>query len=264
MTAKKKTTAVAVVKKTAKTVIKPSKQKDGVEGLISQAIGSGASVETMERLFTLREKMKAEMAQEAFIVSMAAFQAECPTIKKTKVVLTKNGGEAYRYAPIDSIVSQVKDTLKKHGFSYSSNMEFADNMVKVYVKVQHILGHREVTEMMVPLGGKTAVMSDSQVVAAASTFAKRYAFLNAFGILTGDDDDDARSVDETITPPQVNVFERAKQMIGRATDPAVLDDYWKKVSGSDKYTPEQKESVEGLIAARVAELEKAGAEATIA
>jgi hypothetical protein len=42
--------------------------------------------------------------------------------------------------------------------------------------------------MEVPLGNKTQVMSDTQVVAAAITFAKRYAFLNEFGILTGDED----------------------------------------------------------------------------
>jgi ERF superfamily. len=34
-------------------------------------------------------------------------------------------------------------------------------------------------------------MSDTQHVAAALTFAKRYAFTNAFGIMTGDDDNDA-------------------------------------------------------------------------
>ena len=35
-------------------------------------------------------------------------------------------------------------------------------------------------------------MSQTQVEAAALTFAKRYAFCNAFGILTGDEDTDAK------------------------------------------------------------------------
>jgi hypothetical protein len=42
----------------------------------------------------------------------------------------------------------------------------------------------------VPLGNKTQVMSDTQVTAAAGTFAKRYAFCNVFGIMTGDEDTD--------------------------------------------------------------------------
>lgn len=44
--------------------------------------------------------------------------------------------------------------------------------------------------MEVPLGNKTQVMSDTQLYAAASTFAKRYAFCNAFGIMTGDEDNE--------------------------------------------------------------------------
>src|SRR5262249_52436437 len=40
--------------------------------------------------------------------------------------------------------------------------------------------------------GWRAIMSQTQVVAAALTFAKRYAFCNAFGILTGNEDTDAQ------------------------------------------------------------------------
>lgn len=186
---KKKTTAVAVVKETS------------VSEFISQAIAQNLPVETMERLFALRERVKAESAREAFIGAMAKFQSECPVIVKTKEVYTKSGGKAYAYAPIESVVSQVKDALASNGFSYSTNMEMSGTGVKVTIKVQHILGHSEVTEMSVPLGSKTAVMSDSQVVAAASTFAKRYAFLNAFGILTGDEDNDGAKVDTGEVPP---------------------------------------------------------------
>lgn len=163
------------------------------ENLISQAIAKSASVGTMERLLAMRDKLKAEWAREQFNRAMAGFQADCPTIEKTKVVSTNSGGEAYRYAPIESIVNQVKPFLQQYGFSYSSGMELLDDKVKVVIKVTHSDGHTETSEMTVPLGNKTNVMSASQVVAAAQTFAKRYAFCNAFGILTGDEDTDARS-----------------------------------------------------------------------
>ena len=190
---KKKTTAIAVVKETS------------VSEFISQAIAQNLPVETMERLFALRERVKAESAREAFIGAMAKFQSECPVIVKTKEVYTKSGGKAYAYAPIESIVSQVKDALASNGFSYSTNMEMLETGVKVTIKVQHVLGHSELTEMTVPLGSKTAVMSDSQVVAAASTFAKRYAFLNAFGILTGDEDNDGAKVgNDEVAPAPVS------------------------------------------------------------
>src|SRR3990167_6037487 len=69
-------------------------------------------------------------------------------------------------------------------------MELNEGRVKAFCRVVHTLGHEEVSEIEVPLGNKTDIMSQSQVVAAASTFAKRYAFLNAFGIMTGDEDND--------------------------------------------------------------------------
>ena len=168
--------------------------KGEAEVLIAQAIERHVPVETMEKLLAMRRELKQERAKEEYDQAMAEFQADCPTIVKTKEVKTKAGIVAYRYAPIESIVEQVRDILKKHGFSYSTNMELLESGVKVSVKVTHSAGHSEETCMSVPLGNKTDIMSQSQVVAAAQTFAKRYAFCNAFGILTGDEDNDVASI----------------------------------------------------------------------
>lgn len=176
--------------KKKETALAPSKQEDP-QALIQMAIEKNVPVETMEKVVALVERMKAQKAKEAFNQSMADFQADCPPIVKTKEVKTKDGRLAYKYAPIESIVAQVKGLLQQYGFSYSTNMELLKDGVKVSVKVTHIEGHSEVSEMTVPLGTKTQIMSDTQVVAAAQTFAKRYAFCNAFGILTGDEDTDA-------------------------------------------------------------------------
>jgi len=170
--------------------------KQNAEALIAKAIDKNVPVETMERLLAMRRELNAEWAKEAFDRAMSAFQADCPTIEKTKAVKTKSGIVAYKYAPIESIVSQVKGFLKKHGFSYSTTMELIENgtiKVRVAIKVTHAAGHSELTEMTVPLGNKTDIMSQTQVVASAQTFAKRYAFCNAFGILTGDEDSDANT-----------------------------------------------------------------------
>ena len=163
------------------------------ETLISQAIKQNASVDTMERLLKMRQDLKAEFAKEQFDISMANFQMDCPIVKKTKSVPTSSGAIAYKYAPIESIVSQVKKYLKKHGFSYMIKTETLEKKVKAICVVKHKDGHSEESSMSVPLGTKTNIMSETQVVAAALTFAKRYAFCNSFGILTGDSDDDGKS-----------------------------------------------------------------------
>lgn len=177
-------------------ILQPTKnQEEGisVESMIVQAIKSKVPVETMERILAMRRELKAEFAKKAYDESMAEFQAKCPTIKKTKEVKTKAGIVAYRFAPLESIVEQVAPFLQVSGFSYSTTMELLPTGVRVVVKSTHKEGHSELSPMEVPLGNKTDIMSASQVVAAAQTFAKRYAFCNAFGILTGDEDNDGQT-----------------------------------------------------------------------
>lgn len=176
-----------------------------VDALISQAIVKGADVSVMERLLAMRDKIRAEKAKEAYDLAMADFQAQCPTIHKTKEVTTSSGKRAYAYAPIESIVTQVKRYLESNGFSYSFKQELKTGGVKVICVVKHSAGHMEEYSMEVPFGSKTQVMSDSQVAAAASTFAKRYAFCNAFGILTSDEDTDGADFDKTPIPAKAKV-----------------------------------------------------------
>src|SRR5437764_477003 len=74
--------------------------KGEAEMLISQAINKGIGVEALERLLAMRRELKQERAKEEYDRAMAAFQADCPTIVKTKEVKTSGGQVAYRYAPI--------------------------------------------------------------------------------------------------------------------------------------------------------------------
>ena len=164
------------------------------ENLIAQAIANNTPVETMERLLAMRRELKAEHAKEEFDRAMAKFQGECPVIVKTTPGGETNAGKiAYYYAPLDVIVAQTKELIRDNGFSYAIQTETLGDKVKVTCVVKHEAGHSESSSVEVPLGTKTAVMSAPQVVAAALTFAKRYAFNNSFGILTGDKDIDGQT-----------------------------------------------------------------------
>ncbi len=190
---KEKTTTGIVAKENDIEIIPEAGQNLQAEALIQRAIDNNVPVESLERLLAMRRELKAEWAKEQYNRAMSNFQAECPTIVKTKQVKTNEGANAYKYAPLESIVEQVKGLLNKNGFSYSTVVEVLPAGVKAVVKVTHVDGHSEESPMEVPLGSKTKIMSDSQVTAAASTFAKRYAFCNAFGILTGDEDNDGQT-----------------------------------------------------------------------
>lgn len=174
----------------------------GIEAMIARAIDRNLSPETMEKFLAMRRELKAEAAKEAFVTALAAFQSDCPIIAKTKVVMNKDGRTArYRYAPLESIVNQVSSLLQKHGFSYSLDADVEPDWVTATCLVQHRAGHAEKSKFKVPID-PDAYMNEAQKFASALTFTKRYSFCGAFGILTGDEDDDSlASKDAPKAPP---------------------------------------------------------------
>jgi hypothetical protein len=194
-----------------------------MEEIILQAVKQGTPVETFERILAMKRQIKADEAKEGFDQAMANAQSEFPEIKKTKKAM--DGQKVlYAYAPIDEIVNQVKGILSKNGLSYFIKTEMSEGKVKSICIVKHISGHSESSEMEVPLGNKTGIMSNSQQTAAAATFSKRYAFMNAFGIMTGDVDDESNlRVDD-------EVIEKAKEQLSKCMTRDELVSSWKTLS----------------------------------
>ena len=219
------------------------------EKLISQAIEKGTPIETIERLLNMRRELKAEWAKEEFDKAMTNFQGECPTIKKTKAGgKTEGGVVAYYYAPLPDIINQVKELLRKNGFSYSIKTQTLEKSVKVSCIAKHISGHSELSDVEVPLSRQTRVMNDSQVVASTMTFAKRYAFCNAFGILTSDDDNDGA------TDNNEQSLNKSFELIKASKDVKILENYKDKIMDSKKYTERQKNSLIDAVTIRIDEL----------
>jgi hypothetical protein len=209
MEKEKKTTEV--VKTEEASVTEVANGKDNmVQTLITQAIDKGTPVETLERLLAMRKELKAEHAKEQFDVAMAGFQAECPIIEKKKIVMA-NGKERYRYAPIESIVEQTKEYISKYGFSYTIRTTSDESMFHAIVKVSHKDGHSEESTFSIPIS-QEQFMTEVQKFGARSTFAKRYAFLNAFGIMTGDEDTNANEEN----PSKKEVKENHLDLLKRA------------------------------------------------
>lgn len=233
---------------------------NSADALIKQAIEKGTDVATMEKLLAMRKELKAEWSKEQFDKAMAKFQNDCPIIKKEKAGGKTNSGEvAYYYAPLESIVEQVKEKLNENGFSYSIQTKTDEKGVKVTCIAKHVSGHSESSDIEVPLGAGTRVMSAPQIVASALTFAKRYAFCNAFGILTGDDDNDGKLDGKGKDAELRNQkgFEMIKNAI-KKMDGKELGSYREKVEKSDKYSAEQKEMISKEVELRFAEINAIG------
>lgn len=159
------------------------------ESLIRYAIDKGAGIETIERMMAVRDKLKAEWAKKEYDEALASFQNECPIIKKSKA----GAKSAYYYAPFEDIISQTKDLIRKHGFSYRITSETKGQSIKAICRITHQAGHSETTEFEVPIDTRNTMMNEPQKFAGSRTFASRYAFCGGFGIVTMDSDTDGRT-----------------------------------------------------------------------
>ncbi len=177
-------------------MIAENRQVDfNAEKLILEGLKNNASVEIMERLLAIRDKLKAEKAKELFYTDMSKLQEKIPIIKKETKVMDKYGKLRYRYAKLESIIEQTQKIIANYGFSYFFETQQNENSVTVICHVRHIAGHEECTFVTVPLQ-VSEYINDVQSVGAAITYAKRYSFCNIFGITTADEDTDALSIDK--------------------------------------------------------------------
>lgn len=164
-----------------------------IAALMEKAIDAKSAVEVVKELREMANQDRAFRARQLFDAAMKAFQADCPTIIKTKGVKDNSGTEAYRFAPIEEVESVIRPICQKHGFSHKfPKMTLGQGSVTAFCEVKHEAGHSETTEVTYRIGTRTRMMSDTQVDAATETFAKRRALCNAYGlVLAGEDRDGA-------------------------------------------------------------------------
>jgi len=209
----KKPEAKEVVKVEQKTELSEyAQQKNSIDAMIGQAITANVPPETMERFLAMRKELKAEFAKEQYDRAMSMFQSECPIIKRVKEgSKTKAGVLAFKYAPLEVIISEIQPLLQKNELSYNFKpmKNEAGKITDVRCYATHISGYSDYSEMPVSEGGGTSLMSGSQISAANITFAKRYAFCNIFGIVT-EDEDDENKLDKTPAIGEASQDEKEK------------------------------------------------------
>lgn len=182
--------------------------------LLRMAIERGSDVGAIERLMAVRQQLNAEAAKAAYDRAMADFQRECPVIVKRKA----GAKGAYNYAPLDDIVTQVKELIHRHGFSFGVTSEITAKGLKAICKITHEQGHSEPSIFEVPIDTKNPMMTDPQRYGGAMTFAKRYAFCNGFGILTADSDEDGATTrpkpqgPSSVAPDEITAKDEARKL----------------------------------------------------
>lgn len=181
------------------TEIIQNQNDSSINKLITVALEQKADIQTLERLFSLQKEWEANEAKKEYIKAFSLLQGELPIVEKETEVKGKDGKLRYTYAKLEKIISEAKPFIAKHGFSYTFTEKKDKEMATAICTVRHSLGHSEEFPFTIEIGTED-YMTSPQKYGARMTFAKRYAFCNAFGIVTADEDDDANAKDGNQEP----------------------------------------------------------------
>ena len=157
--------------------------------LLSQAMASGAGVDTMERLMAMQERWEAREAQRAYLAAFAKFKESAVRIVRSRLI-SSGPLEGKSHADLHGIVSAVTGPLSENGLSATWQITKDDpEWIAVRCTVRHVAGHSEHVEMGGPPdkgGAKNAVQARASTV----TYLERYTLKAALGLAEEDDDDD--------------------------------------------------------------------------
>lgn len=159
--------------------------------MISQAVANGASMEMIEKLMALQERIEAGQARKAFDAALAAAKAEIPVIRKNRHVgyATKSGTTSYVHEDMGEIARTVDPVLARHGLSYRfQTVSEINQPIVVTCIVAHRDGHSErntLTAGRDDSGQKNSI----QQVGSTITYLQRYTLKAALGLAAAPDDD---------------------------------------------------------------------------
>ena len=172
--------------------------------------------------------------------ALAEAQAELPVVPKRHVarVPTRSGGEyAYKYADLEDVVSASRPVLAKHALAVMQMTGYADGHDTLTTRVMHRSGQWAESTMRLFLAQESP-----QAQGSALTYARRYAWCAALGIVA-DEDDDAQAAEPATSTPKVRAPGACKQQ-AQAKSP---EPWWRAVGYPDE--DEARQAVDGLNAA---------------
>lgn len=178
-----------IVKKEQSNIVAIS-QGAQYQKLMEIALTTDAGIEKLEKIMMLQENWEAKEAKKTFIIALSSFQAECPTIKKSKPV-EYNGKVMYKYAPIEDVITQVGALIASNGLSYRFEQDQSNGIIGITCIVSHIDGHSE-SNRMESQPDNSGKKNPIQSIGSTVTYLKKYTFLGSFGIATADEDLDGR------------------------------------------------------------------------
>ena len=122
--------------------------------------------------------------------SLAEFQYECGTIKKTK----SNDFGKYKYTDLSDVVEYIKPLLQKHGLAYYQVMNSTNSLVTTLFHVETAEKLDSIINM--PLDVELKGMNKYQVMGSAISYIRKYQLCAILGIVSDEKSIDSLEKDE--------------------------------------------------------------------
>lgn len=180
------------------------------------------SMEKLERMLAMQERIVAERAKAEFSAAFAAASAQFPSIP-----LNGKGDKNKPYALLKDIMGMTRPVLSRHGLALSFAVNSEGATVRVTAELVHIAGHSKTTSIDLPKdqsGSKNAV----QAVGSSQTYGQRYTAQAILGLSLGDDtEDDGRAAGASATISADEFFELRNLIDEAGADEAKFCEYLK-------------------------------------
>lgn len=170
--------------------------------LLRKAVDRGASVEELDKLITLADRLRAIDAHQAFTAAMVEFKKNPPTIEKTRnaTVSSKREGArdanyAYKYANLADVCNGIVRQLAALGITHKHTFHQEGASITIKCTLTHLMGHSDSAQLTAhgdTSGGKNSLQGLGSTV----TFLERYTLLGVCGLALDDelDDDGANGI----------------------------------------------------------------------
>lgn len=166
--------AIVKVKEPLTPALSDAAQVMGMIARLSQASPEKLNLESMDKLFAMRDKELTRIANQEFAEAFASMLPELPIIDEKGGIRDRAGNVQSTYAKWADVNEAIKPVLSRHGFSLSfRSPQQSASSVTVTGLLRHRGGATDETTLTLPMevsGSKNPV----QAVGSTLSYAKRY------------------------------------------------------------------------------------------
>ena len=225
------------------------------DSLLTLAIEKGVDTATLEKLIALRNAEIERQAKKEFAEEFAKMQAELVPVGKSKQANDASGRKLYSYCPLEDILSAESPIIARHGFAYRWSEESVNDREKRVWCIVSGYGHEERSFVDIPYMEPTTRATNAvQMRGSATTYGKRYSFINAFGVTIAGEDNDALSlsnpsaVKAEIVPDEPDPLEATRAEI-KAEVSKLVEALGAEFDGAAYFSDDEKTKYKAMIAA---------------